>query len=95
MQTAKLNLQMNDSCADGYSNHKVQSFPRPQVKNVGSDELAGKVGRIYIPSQDVGNMALRKMKVRAYLVNRVICRRLHLYAVLIIKSCGSNTVPCV
>ena len=35
-----------------------------QVKNVGSDELEGKVGRIYMPAQDVGSMALHKMKVR-------------------------------
>ena len=34
-----------------------------QVKNVGSDELEGKVGRIYMPAQDVGSMALHKMKV--------------------------------
>lgn len=33
------------------------------MKNVGSDELDGKVGRIYMPSQDVGSMALHKMKV--------------------------------
>ncbi len=39
--------------------------PRLQEKNVGSDELAGKVGRIYMPAQDVGSMALHKMKVRA------------------------------
>jgi hypothetical protein len=34
------------------------------VKNVGSDELEGKVGRIYMPTQDVASMALHKMKVR-------------------------------
>ena len=34
-----------------------------QVKNVGSDEVEGKVGRIYMPAQDVGSMALHKMKV--------------------------------
>lgn len=31
---------------------------------MGRDELAGKVGRIYMPSQDVASMALHKMKVR-------------------------------
>ena len=31
-------------------------------KNVGGDTLDGKVGRIYVPSQDVGQIALRKMK---------------------------------
>lgn len=28
------------------------------------DDLDGKIGRIYMPSQDVGEMALHKMKVR-------------------------------
>jgi hypothetical protein len=35
-----------------------------QEKNVGTDVLEGKVGRIYMPKQDVDNIALRKMKVR-------------------------------
>ena len=30
---------------------------------MGADELDGKVGRIYMPKQDVDNIALRKMKV--------------------------------
>lgn len=34
----------------------------PQQKNVGSDVLEGKVGRIYMPKQDVGTMALAKPK---------------------------------
>lgn len=33
-----------------------------QEKNVGSDMLDGKVGRMYIPKQDVGTVALKKMK---------------------------------
>ena len=33
-----------------------------QVKNVGSDVLEGKVGRIYMPKQDVDGMALAKPK---------------------------------
>ena len=33
-----------------------------QEKNVGSDALEGKVGRIYMPKQDVGGMALAKPK---------------------------------
>lgn len=33
-----------------------------QVKNVGSDMLDGKVGRIYMPKQEVDSMALNKMK---------------------------------
>jgi len=43
-----------------------------QVKNVGSDELAGKVGRIYMPQQDIGSMALHKMKVRPLIATSVI-----------------------
>ena len=35
---------------------------RPQEKNVGSDALAGKVGRIYMPPQKVDTVALSKMK---------------------------------
>lgn len=31
-------------------------------KNVRSDEIEGKVGRIYIPSQDIDNLALAKPK---------------------------------
>jgi len=33
-----------------------------QVKNVESSEISGKTGRIYMPKQDVADMALRKMK---------------------------------
>ncbi|KAH9318913.1 hypothetical protein KI387_020682 [Taxus chinensis] len=36
--------------------------PKKKVKNVGSDLLAGKVGKIYVPKQEVGDMALAKMK---------------------------------
>jgi hypothetical protein len=35
-----------------------------QVKNTGTDMLDGRVGRIYMPKQDIGNIALHKMKVR-------------------------------
>ena len=35
-----------------------------QEKNVSSDALGGKVGRIYMPRQDLGALALHKMKVR-------------------------------
>lgn len=34
-----------------------------QEKNVGYDSLEGKVGRIYMPKQDLNSMALNKMKV--------------------------------
>lgn len=34
----------------------------PQEKNVGSDTLDGKVGRIYMPKQKVDKVALAKMK---------------------------------
>lgn len=33
------------------------------MKNVSRDDLDGKVGRVYMPAQDVGEMALHKMKV--------------------------------
>jgi hypothetical protein len=46
-----------------------------QVKNVGSDELEGKVGRIYMPAQDVGSMALHKMKVRTSGLLSTECRQ--------------------
>jgi hypothetical protein len=35
-----------------------------QEKNVSADLLDGRVGRIYMPKQDVGGMALHKMKAR-------------------------------
>lgn len=35
-----------------------------QEKNVSTDMLEGKVGRMYMPTQDISSMALRKMKVR-------------------------------
>lgn len=35
---------------------------KKKVKNVSTDSLAGKVGRMYVPSQEVGEMALTKMK---------------------------------
>ncbi len=36
-----------------------------QEKNVGSDMLEGKVGRIYLPNQMIDTMPQHKMKVRA------------------------------
>ena len=33
-----------------------------KVKNVVRDELQGTVGKVYVPSQDIDKMALRKMK---------------------------------
>uniref|UniRef100_A0A0C9S882 Ribosome production factor 2 homolog n=1 Tax=Wollemia nobilis TaxID=56998 RepID=A0A0C9S882_9CONI len=35
---------------------------KKKVKNVSGDLLSGKVGRIYVPKQEVGDMALAKMK---------------------------------
>lgn len=35
---------------------------KKKIKNVSTDSLAGKVGRMYVPSQEVGEMALTKMK---------------------------------
>ena len=34
-----------------------------QEKNVSTQNLDGKVGRMYVPQQDLGSMATRKMKV--------------------------------
>ena len=34
-----------------------------QEKNVEFDNLAGKVGRIYMPKQDLNSISLNKMKV--------------------------------
>jgi len=47
--------------------HRPRAPPHPaslllQQKNVGSDVLEGKVGRIYMPTQEVDNMALAKPK---------------------------------
>lgn len=39
-----------------------------QEKNVGYDSLEGKVGRIYMPKQDLNSMALNKMKVLIVLI---------------------------
>lgn len=33
-----------------------------QIKNVESSEVSGKTGKVFMPKQDVGSMALRKMK---------------------------------
>jgi ribosome production factor 2 len=41
--------------------HQPKITPKKQ-KNVGGDMMDGKVGRIYMPKQDVESMALRKMK---------------------------------
>nr|PNR26832.1 hypothetical protein PHYPA_030313 [Physcomitrium patens] len=35
---------------------------KKKIKNVSTDSLAGKVGRMYVPAQEVGDMALTKMK---------------------------------
>ena len=39
-----------------------------QEKNVSADMLEGKVGRIYMPKQDVAGMALHKMKARLWTI---------------------------
>lgn len=36
--------------------------PNKKVKNVSGDLIAGKVGKLYVPKQEVGDMALAKMK---------------------------------
>lgn len=41
---------------------KPKELKKKKEKNVGSDMLEGKIGRIYLPKQDVGEIALRKMK---------------------------------
>ncbi|KAK9816939.1 hypothetical protein WJX72_007221 [[Myrmecia] bisecta] len=41
---------------------KPKELQKKKVRNTGSDMLAGKVGRIYMPKQDVGEIALHKMK---------------------------------
>ncbi len=38
---------------------------------MGSDSLDGKVGRMYVPRQEVGSIALRKMKVGRSCLQRV------------------------
>ena len=38
-----------------------------QEKNVSREMLDGKVGRMYVPRQELGSIATRKMKVRASL----------------------------
>ena len=40
-----------------------------QEKNVSSEMLEGKVGRMYVPRQELGSIATRKMKVRAFSPN--------------------------
>lgn len=39
-----------------------QPAPPKQRKNVGTDALAGTVGRVFVPRQEIGDMALRKPK---------------------------------
>lgn len=47
--------------------HPVQlAACKLQEKHVGYDSLEGKVGRIYMPKQDLNSMALNKMKVVAH-----------------------------
>lgn len=46
-----------------------------QEKNVSFDSLEGKVGRVYMPKQDLGSMALNKMKVRQELLQEVLWRQ--------------------
>jgi hypothetical protein len=40
----------------------TQAAGAKQRKNVGSDSLVGTVGRVFVPRQEVGDMALRKPK---------------------------------
>jgi hypothetical protein len=46
----------------GYASVVLMLCPQVQEKNVGSDNLAGKVGRIYMPRQSVDTIALGKLK---------------------------------
>lgn len=44
------------------STKQIRHYLFFQEKNVSTDILDGKVGRIYVPKQEVGTMALAKMK---------------------------------
>ena len=46
-----------------------------QEKNVSSEMLDGKVGRMYVPRQELGSIATRKMKVRASSVHMTAALR--------------------
>lgn len=55
-----------------------------QEKNVRTEMLDGKVGRMYVPQQEVGSIATRKMKVRppVFRVNSLAHACSKLYALL-------------
>jgi ribosome production factor 2 len=58
-------LRRNREPSDGLRKEAMRLAPKStkkKIKNVSTDSLAGKVGRMYVPSQDVGEMALSKMK---------------------------------
>lgn len=40
----------------------LRFFPLSQVKNVSTDSILGKVGRVYVPKQEVEKVAFTKMK---------------------------------
>ncbi len=46
-----------------------------QEKNVSNEMLDGKVGRMYVPRQEIGSIATRKMKVNQLLATPALSRR--------------------
>ena len=50
-----------------------------QEKNVSKDLLDGKVGRMYVPQQEISSIATKKMKVKAFLWH------------LLLRSCSNAT----
>ena len=58
-----------------------------QVKNVSRDNLEGKVGRMYVPRQEVDTMPLRKMKVSWSLSRRHAAHRLSTSCKTLVFEC--------
>lgn len=58
-------IRRNREPSDDLRKEAMRAAPKTtkkKIKNVSGDSLAGKVGRIYMPKQEVGDMALSKMK---------------------------------
>ncbi len=64
-----------------------------QEKNVSFDSLEGKVGRVYMPKQDLNSMALNKMKVSHQASDLMMLLTLRAYSRWITKGGVCSNMP--
>ena len=60
--SAKLTIRRHRAADPSVAKEALRSAPTPKTKNTRTDALGETYGRVYLPKQEVEEMALRKMK---------------------------------